>query len=501
MAELTGLFGVDWVTLFVILFAATLVAMSRRRDVEGSRIAGFLIIPTGLGTFLLIAMVIRFEDDLRRFLPFLRRPVTAGIALVLGFMAVAVADLIYTRFVGIPGHLRRGAGKIRLGDVGLALFIGGAVLLAFAGMVALDARTFILPSGATLAPGLEVAATHGLPSPPLGIALRSDGEGYLSLGTRVAHFELREGARGPLTLTTVADGFSYTRGLTIVGDVLVVADLGQLPCPDPFPFCKGHHVPGGDEVEGERRILTESRARLVAFDVQRDGSLTNERTIVDKLPVVDSEHGVNGLATGPDGFVYVAIGNLDHLPIDVAATVERPNVDLLGTVLRVSPDGEDVEVFAKGLRNVYGLAFDERGGLWGVDNDGETPNGWRAEEILHIRRGADYGFPHDGSFGPQDVRTDLAIWFAQGVGTAGILWSGDVGLGPGLLIGSCGHLDGLRLTDDEGEWRVDSGADYDRLLSLPGCVTDIEPLGEGRVMLSLLQTDALYILEAASLRG
>jgi hypothetical protein len=501
MAELTGLFGVDWATLFVVLFAATVVAMSRRRDVEGSRIAGFLVIPLVSGILLLMAMAIRFEDDVRRFLPFLRRPVTALLAFVLGFVAVAVAELLFTRFVGIPGRLWKGASRTRLGDAGLAFFIGGAVVLGFAGMVGLDTRTHILPSGPTLAPGLEVAATHGLPSPPLGITLLSDRDGYLSLGTRVAYFELPNGPRGPLNITTVADGFSYTRGLTIAGDVLVVADLGPLPCPDPFPYCKGHQVPGGDEIEGEKRILTESRARLVAFDLQPDGSLTNERVIVDQLPVVDSEHGVNGLATGPDGSVYVAIGNLDHLPIDVAATVERPNADLLGTVLRVSPDGEDVEVFARGLRNVYGLAFDERGGLWGVDNDGETPNGWRAEEVLHIRPGADYGFPYDGSFGPQDVRNDLAVWFAEGVGTAGVLWSGDVGLGPGLLIGSCGHLDGLRLTDYQGEWRVDSGADYARLLSLPGCVTDIKPMGEGRVILSLLQTDALYILEVAGLRS
>jgi hypothetical protein len=414
MAELTGLFGVDWATLFAVLFAAAVVAMSRRRDLEGYRIAGFLVIPLVSGVLLLIAMGIRFEDDIRRFLPFLVRPVTALVVFVLAFVVAAVADLLFTRFVRIPGRLWKGASTARLGDAGLALFIGGAAVLGFAGMVGLDTRTNILPSEPGLASRLEVAATHGLPSPPLGIALRSDRDGYLSLGARVAHFELPDGPRGPLNVTTVADGFSYTRGLTIVGDVLVVADLGPLPCPDPFPYCKGHQVPGGDEIEGERRILEGSRGRLVAFDLQPDGSLVNERV---------------------------------------------------------------------------------------VDNDGETPNGWRAEEVLHIRPGADYGFPFDGSFGPQEVRNDLAAWFAEGVGTAGVLWSGDVGLGPGLLIGSCGHLDGLRLTDYQGEWRVESPADYARLLSLPGCVTDIKPLGEGRVILSLLQTDALYILEATGLRS
>jgi hypothetical protein len=251
-----------------------------------------------------------------------------------------------------------------------------------------------------------------------------------------------------------------------------------------------------DVIEGERRILEGSRARLIAFDIERDGSLANERVILDHLPVANTEHGVNGMVTGPDGRIYVAIGNLDQLPVDIAETVDHPRKDLLGTVIRLSPEGDNMEVFARGLRNVYGIVFDDQGDLWGVDNDGETPSGWRAEEILHIRQGRNYGYPHEGSFGQFEVRDDFAVWHAQGTGSAGILWADDLRLGPGLLIGSCGWLDGLRLTDMRGEWAVADRSDYARLLQLPGCVSDLEALGNSRVIVSVVGTDSLYVLAA-----
>jgi hypothetical protein len=495
MAELTGLFGFDWAIVFFTLFGVALAAMSWRRDIQGVRVGGFLLIPLLSGVGLVAALWLRFPNEIRRFLPFLGRPITALLLLGAAIMAFAMADFLFARLVPLPGRLWKRSSRSRLVDVGLLIFVGGAAAVSLMAMLGLATGLYIQPAPPGLDRRLSIQAAYPLPTGPLGIVVRGPGDGYLSLGRRVAHFQLPDESGGSLDLTTVADGFTYTRGLTIAGDVLVVADLGPLPCPQPFPYCKGHDVPGVELIEGERRLLEESRGRLIAFDIGPDGTLDNERVIVSDLPVANTEHGINGLVTGPDGYIYVAIGNLDHLPIDVAERVDRPNHDLLGTVLRVSPDGGDVRVFARGLRNVYGLAFDDRGELWGVDNDGETASGWRAEEVLHIRRGRHYGYPYEGSFGPQEVRNDLAIWRVDGVGSAGVLWAGDVGLGPGLLIGSCGRLDGLRLTDFDGEWLVESATDYARLLQLPGCVTDIEAIGTGRLLVSLFRTNALYVLE------
>ena len=41
------------------------------------------------------------------------------------------------------------------------------------------------------------------------------------------------------------------------------------------------------------------------------------------------------------------------------------------TILRMNPDGSDLEVFATGLRNPYDLAFSPTGDLFATDNNGD----------------------------------------------------------------------------------------------------------------------------------
>ena len=69
----------------------------------------------------------------------------------------------------------------------------------------------------------------------------------------------------------------------------------------------------------------------------------------------------------------------------------------LGTVLRFHLDAENIEIYANGLRNIYDLEFDDAGPLWGVDNDGPTWRGFRAEEVVQIKEGANYGHPYEGT--------------------------------------------------------------------------------------------------------
>jgi hypothetical protein len=499
VAELTGLFGVDWATVLFVLSGISIAVMSLRRDVPGSRVGPFLLVPLAAGLFLVGAVIALRASDIRRFSPFLVRPVTLAFVAATAVVAVAVADLLFTRFAKVLVRAWHGGRRGWIADASLAIVVGGAALVGVLVMDRLGAATSIESPPGGLGAAAAIVATYRLPEAPLDVELRSRQDGYVSLGSAVAHFDLPDGSNGGFTLTTVADGFTYSRGLTIVEDVLVVADLGPLPCPDPVPVCKGTDVPGVEPIEGERMILEGSRGRLLAYDIRPDGSLTGERVILDDLPVANTEHGVNDVVTGPDGFLYVSVGNLDHLPRRVAATVDHPNGDLLGTVLRISLDGEQVEVFAQGLRNVYGLTFDSDGGLWGIDNDGETPSGWRAEEVLHIRRGRDYGYPSEGSFGALRVRDDFAVWHAAGPGSAGILWAEDVGLGPGVLIGSFGHIDGLRLGRATVGWAVQDRSSYSRLVDIPGFVSDLEALDEGRVIagvgaLEAGTTNGLYVV-------
>jgi glucose/arabinose dehydrogenase len=312
------------------------------------------------------------------------------------------------------------------------------------------------------------------------VELDSDTSGYVSFGEGwVGRFELPGDGR-PLRVERVASELRYPRGLALLGDRLFVSELGRLPCTPSFPSCKGGDVEGQSVEETEREILRTSRARVLAFEIEPDGALSHPRSVLDDLPVANSDHGVNDVEPGPDGRLYVAVGNLDRLYATprLAPDLARPNAELLGTVVSMRPDGSDRMVVASGLRNVYGLAFDPHGRLFGSDNDGPTRSGWRREEVLQLREGADYGYPDDGTFAPETRPRAPALTVLDAVGTGGIGWIDGEDVGQ-LVVGACSSVDRIRLGETpDGEPTVASRGDVTRLLELPGCVTTIALRGD-----------------------
>ncbi|MFB3053488.1 MAG: sorbosone dehydrogenase family protein, partial [Dehalococcoidia bacterium] len=131
---------------------------------------------------------------------------------------------------------------------------------------------------------------------------------------------------------------------------------------------------------------------IVLRDSDGDGSADEEHVIISGLP--HRVHQNNGLAFGPDGKLYIANGstcNLCHEEDERSAAILRSNLD-----------GSDLEVYARGLRNPYDLAFDSAGGLWATANehdffepaeDGLTLLRDPPDELNYIVEGGHYGWP------------------------------------------------------------------------------------------------------------
>ncbi len=111
-----------------------------------------------------------------------------------------------------------------------------------------------------------------------------------------------------------------------------------------------------------------------------------------------TDHNGGHLAFGPDGMLYVPIG--DNCHSELAQDLGQPQ----GSVLRISPvDGSapadnpfndgagpnDDRIWAKGLRNPFGLDFDPvQGDLWLTDNGPGCQ-----DEVNRVHAGGNYGWP------------------------------------------------------------------------------------------------------------
>lgn len=333
-------------------------------------------------------------------------------------------------------------------------------------------------------PVAAVTATK-LPGMVTDLAMADEDTAYASLGNgQVVRLELPADPAAPIEPIVVLDGLVNPKGIAVRDGVLYVVELGPWPCEDPVGLCEGPMLDKEHPEQGELTILAAMRARVVARDVLEDGTLGPGREVLTDVPVVNAYHSVNGLTLGPDGELYLAVGNIDRLWYAPELLTGTPHPEWLGTVLRLSPDGDPPTIVASGLRNVYEVTFDGTGRMWAVDNDGPTRPGYRFEEVLQLQEGHDYGYPQAGTFLGPRAREDGPVWITDTVGSAGLAWAPDAGLDPGLIIGDCQGLTLLtRAGVAEDRWERALNPGDERPIGGSGaCVVTIEPIGGGEVL-------------------
>ena len=102
-----------------------------------------------------------------------------------------------------------------------------------------------------------------------------------------------------------------------------------------------------------------------------------------------TDHSTNGIRMGIDGWIYIAVGDFGfHDAVDRDGTKMTM---LGGGIVRVRPDGTEMEVYTHGTRNIYDVAIDPFMNIYtrGNTNDG---GGWDIRFLHHIQSG-EYGYP------------------------------------------------------------------------------------------------------------
>jgi aldose sugar dehydrogenase len=225
-------------------------------------------------------------------------------------------------------------------------------------------------------------------------------------------------------------------------------------------------------VVGAFRVGSDLVNRVMRF-TEREGVGADPTVILDRIPS-NTLHAGDAIAFGPDSLLYIATG-------DARGVTRAQTGSLAGKILRIARDGSipadnpdpSSPIWAKGFRNVQGLAWDPRTRQLFATEHG--PSGFPNEmlrrnndELNAVVRDGNFGWPVVAGTAPGPFVDPIAVWtpaiapsgLALYDGTEFPEWRGN--LFAGALRGE--HLRRIAIAQDAaGAWRV----------------TDQQPLFEG----------------------
>ncbi len=184
-------------------------------------------------------------------------------------------------------------------------------------------------------------------------------------------------------------------------------------------FAKMEHPRGVIAQDGRVWVLHPPMLSVFRDD-DGDGTSDRQDVLVSGLTtsLIDErggDHTTNGIRMGLDGWIYIAVGDYGFHGAkgkDGTTLSQRG-----GGILRVRPDGTELEVFAIGLRNPFAIAIDPFMNMFTRDNTNDGA-GWDVR-VSHLIQTADYGYPLRFANFADEIMPPLGA-FGQGGGTGAL---------------------------------------------------------------------------------
>jgi putative membrane-bound dehydrogenase-like protein len=232
----------------------------------------------------------------------------------------------------------------------------------------------------------------------------------------------------PVALSVAPDGAVYVAideqgslGRTPGGGRVVrcIDDDGDGKADRVNTFARMDHPRGVIAQDGKVWVLHPPRLSVFR-DEDGDGVSDRQEVLVSGLTtsMIDErggDHTTNGIRMGLDGWIYIAVGDYGfHRAKGKDGTTLSQRG---GGILRVRPDGTELEVFAIGLRNPFAIAIDPVMNLFTRDNTNDGA-GWDVR-VSHLIQTADYGYTQRFANFPDEIMPPLGA-YGQGGGTGAL---------------------------------------------------------------------------------
>ncbi|MGD9656034.1 MAG: sorbosone dehydrogenase family protein [Methylocystis sp.] len=218
-------------------------------------------------------------------------------------------------------------------------------------------------------------------------------------------------APGARTLAVGREGKAIFVGTDEKNAYVVTPGANQAAAVERFAPSLPFIMPHGVCLSADGALFLVERNRVTRFDDAENTwreAATNGKIVVksgDLIPRNEQSrnHSSRVCRIGPDNRLYISLGQ----PYNVAPQDKLPLYEKtgIGGIIRMTLDGSGREVFATGIRNSVGMAFDTDGSLWFTDNQVDSMGDDRPPEEINRadRAGLNFGFPW---YGGGHVRTN-----------------------------------------------------------------------------------------------
>jgi glucose/arabinose dehydrogenase len=136
--------------------------------------------------------------------------------------------------------------------------------------------------------------------------------------------------------------------------------------------------------DGEYLYVGET-PQISRYRYDPNGAAGDQEVVIPDLPT--DGHATRTVIFGPDGKLYLSVGSSCNICVE-----QNP---IRAAISVANPDGSGLQVFAKGLRNAVGLAFQPGGNnLWATVNERDNQGNEIPPDLVTIvTQGANYGWP------------------------------------------------------------------------------------------------------------